>query len=166
MKLLTRIGTVLIIVFIGLVVWAGFNKTNTAATTSTFTTITGAKIPLKEMRGKPVLVTFWATTCGSCMAEIPHLIDLYNRFHPEGLELIAVAMAYDPPDQVVQMAKNKGLPYPIALDINGEHATAFGGIWATPSTYLIGADGTINWDTVGMFDADELAERIEKQLKG
>jgi peroxiredoxin len=166
MKLLRRIGTALIIVFIGLVVWAGFNKDNTTATNSTFTTITGAKIALKDLRGKPVLVTFWATTCGSCMAEIPHLTDLYNRFHPKGFELIAVAMAYDPPNKVVQMAKDKGLPYTIALDINSEHANAFGGIWATPTTYLIGTDGTISWDTVGMFDPDELANRIEQEIKG
>jgi thiol-disulfide isomerase/thioredoxin len=151
---------------LGLVIWAGIAKDNTAATTSEFTTITGAKIALKDLRGKPVLVTFWATTCGSCMAEIPHLIDLYNRFHPKGFELIAVAMAYDPPNQVVQMAKDKGLPYKIALDINSEHANAFGGIWATPTTYLIGTDGSINWDTVGMFDPGELATRVEKQLNG
>jgi thiol-disulfide isomerase/thioredoxin len=166
MKLLMRFLTVLLIAFIGLVLWVGITKDNTAANTSEFTTITGTKLSLPELRGKPVLVTFWATSCGSCMAEIPHLIELYNRFHPKGLALIAVAMSYDPPNQVVAMAKAKNLPYAISLDINGEHAKAFGGIWATPTTYLIGADGTISWDTVGMFVPDELANRIEQELKG
>lgn len=166
MKLLTRIGAALIIVFLGLVFWAGYNKDNTAATASTFTTITGDNIALPDLRGKAVLVTFWATTCGSCMAEIPHLIELYNRFHPRGFELIAVAMAYDPPNRVVAMAKDKNLPYTIALDITGEHANAFGGIWATPTTYLINPEGKISWHTVGMFEPGELAERIEQQLKG
>ena len=166
MKLLTRCITVLLIAFIGLVIWAGIAKNSTGAVASEFTTITGEKLAMKELRGKPVLVTFWATTCGSCMAEIPHLIDLYQRFHPKGFEIIAVAMAYDPPSQVVAMAKDKNLPYPIALDVSGKHAEDFGGIWGTPTTYLIGADGTISWDTVGQFEPAELAECIEQQLKG
>lgn len=164
MKLLMRFVIVLLIAFFGLVLWAGFSKDNTIANTSEFTTITGDKLALKDLRGKPVLITFWATTCGSCMAEIPHLIDLYNRFHPRGFELIAVAMSYDPPNQVVQLAKDKGLPYSIALDINGDHANAFGGVYATPTTYLIDKEGKISWETVGMFKPEELAERIEKQL--
>lgn len=164
MKFLTRFLAVLLIGFLGLVVWVGFTKDNTAASTSEFTTITGTKLALKDLRGKPVLVTFWATSCGSCMKEIPHLVDLYQRFHPKGLELIAVAMAYDPPNQVVAMAKDKSLPYPIALDVSGQHAEDFGGIWGTPTTYLIDKDGKISWDTVGMFEPDELAERIEKLL--
>lgn len=159
-----RFVIVLLIGFLGLVFWAGINKDQTAANTSEFTTITGNKVALNDLRGKPVLVTFWATTCGSCMKEIPHLIDLYNRFHNKGFELIAVAMAYDPPNQVVQLAKDRALPYTVALDINGEHANAFGGIWATPTTYLIDKDGKISWETIGMFEPDELAERIEKQL--
>ncbi len=166
MKILKGFFVVLLAGFLGLVIWAGFNKDNTAATTSEFTTITGSKLALKDLRGKPVLVTFWATSCGSCMKEIPHLLDLYQRFHPKGFELIAVAMAYDPPNQVVAMAKDKSLPYPIVLDIQGEHANAFGGVWATPTTYLIGADGKISWDTVGQFNPDELADKIEQQLKG
>jgi thiol-disulfide isomerase/thioredoxin len=166
MKFVKHLGTVVLILFLGLVFWAGYHKDNKVATASTFTTITGAKISLPELHGKPVLVTFWATTCGSCMAEIPHLIELYNRFHPRGFELIAVAMAYDPPNRVVAMVKDKNLPYTIALDITGEHGNAFGGIWATPTTYLIDTDGKINWHTVGMFEPDELAERIEQQLGG
>jgi peroxiredoxin len=164
MKTLGHIGGGIILLFICLTFWVGLNKDKTPATTSTFTTITGQKLALQDLRGKPVLVTFWATSCSSCMAEIPHLIDLYQRFHPQGLELIAVAMAYDPPNQVVAMAKSKNLPYPIALDINSEHAHAFGDIWGTPTTYLIGTDGTISWHTVGMFDPDSLASRIEQQF--
>lgn len=130
-----------------------------------FTSLTGEKLVMSALNGKPVLVTFWATTCSSCIAEIPHLIDLYHRFHPQGLELIAVAMAYDPPNQVVQMAQIKQLPYQVALDIDSKHANAFGGIWATPTTYLIGSDGKIAWKTIGMFEPARLNHRIEELLK-
>ncbi len=164
MKIAANVAKIIVILFFGLILWAVFNKDLTPATTSTFTSINGEKLALTDLRGKPVLVTFWATTCGSCRKEIPHLIELYNRFHPRGFELIAVAMVYDPPNQVVQMAKDLNLPYKIALDFNSEHADAFGGIWATPTTYLINADGTVDWHTVGMFEPNDLAQRIERQL--
>ncbi|MGZ4982242.1 MAG: peroxiredoxin family protein, partial [Methylobacter sp.] len=72
------------------------SKTITSAPDVTFTTITGQKIALKDFRGKPVIVTFWATDCPSCIQEIPDLIDLYTQYHAAGLEMIAVAMYYDP----------------------------------------------------------------------
>lgn len=85
--------------------------TSTTAPDSTFTTITGKRISLSQLRGKPVLVTFWATDCPSCLEEIPHLIDIYQHFHPLGLEIIAVAMIYDPPSRVVAMTQAMQIPY-------------------------------------------------------
>jgi len=79
------------------IAWQAVPRMTGAAPEVTFTTITGKQVALREWRGKPAIVTFWATDCPTCMLEIPHLIDLYRQFHPQGLEMVAVAMAYDPP---------------------------------------------------------------------
>jgi peroxiredoxin len=127
----------------------------------TFTTITGKKIELRKLQGKPVIVTFWATDCASCIKEMPYLIELYNQFHPKGLEIIAVAMYYDPPNHVVNMAKAKQLPYDVALDLKAEHAFAFGQVRLTPSTFLISTSGQIIMQKTGKFDIAKMKQQLK-----
>jgi peroxiredoxin len=144
----------------------GCSETITSAPDVTFTTITGQKIALKDLRGKPVIVTFWATDCPSCIEEIPDLIDLYSQYHASGLEIIAVAMYYDPPSHVVNMTKAKQLPYPVALDLDSAHAQAFGGIMFTPSTFLLAPDGSVVKKEIGLFDLAKMKTTIDSLLKG
>jgi len=120
-------------------------------------TIDGRTLKLKELEGRPLIVTFWATTCPGCIKEIPHLIDLYNELGPRGLEIIGIAMYYDPPNQVVRMSKFKNIPYPIALDINADAARAFGDVRLTPTNFLIAPDGRIIRHKIGEFSSSELA---------
>jgi peroxiredoxin len=129
-------------------------------------TITGQKIALQALRGKPVLVTFWATDCASCVKEIPDLVALYKRYHPQGVELIAIAMTYDPPNHVVELSQAMQLPYPIVLDISGDYALAFGQVRLTPTTFLIAPDGSIAWQHAGLFQLADLQAQIESLLKG
>jgi len=143
-----------------------FNKTISSAPDVTLTTITGKKIALKELRGKPVIVTFWATDCPACIKEIPHLIDLYTHYHQQGLEIIAVAMAYDPPNHVITLTEDLQLPYNVALDLNAEIAHAFGDVQLTPSTFLIGPEGLIALQKTGAFDPAEMKTLIETMTKG
>lgn len=153
---------------IGLIVvalWLARSEKYAFTPNTTFTTITGKHLTLKDLQGKPVLITFWATSCGSCIREIPHLIALYHKFHQQGLEIIAVAMVYDPPDRVVAMTKELNLPYPIVLDITGEHGREFGRIWGTPTTLLIDPKGAVAKSVVGMFDPAAMQNRIEELLK-
>ena len=131
-----------------------------------FTTITGKKIALKDLRGKPVIVTFWATDCPGCIKEIPDLIDLYTQYHKQGLEIIAVAMYYDPPNHVVTMTEDRQLPYNVALDLKAEHAHAFGDVQLIPSTFLIRNDGLIDQKITGAFNPAEMKARIEKLTNG
>jgi peroxiredoxin len=156
----------LLFLLISLALWMARGKTYSYTPETTFTTITGEQIVLKTLRGKPVLVTFWATSCPSCVKEIPHLIALYDRFHPQGFEIIAITMAYDPPSHVVAMTKERKLPYHVVLDVTSGHAKAFGRIWATPTTLLISPDGAIAKREVGAFDLTEMESRIEHLLKG
>ncbi len=132
----------------------------------TFATITGNKIALKELRGKPVIVTFWATDCPACIEEIPHLLDFYRQYHERGLEMIAVAMYYDPPSHVVSMTHAKQLPYHVALDTTAGLAQAFGDVKLTPTTFLISPDGVIDGRTIGAIDTEKMKTRLETLLKG
>lgn len=134
------------------------------APNSIFTTLTGATVTLKELQGKPVVVTFWATDCAVCIKEIPYLAKLYQQFHPQGLEIIAIAMYYDPPNRVKFMSQAKQIPYPVVLDISAKHAQAFGNIRLTPTTFLISPSGTIALKKVGLLDEIELQQRIENFL--
>ena len=142
------------------------NRLATHVPEVTFTTITGQKIALKALLGKPVIVTFWATDCPGCIKEIPLLIDLYSQYHAQGLEIIAVAMHYDPPNHVIAMTQDQQLPYPVALDLTGEHAHAFGDVQLIPSTFLITPDGLIALKKTGVFDPAEIKTLIKPFTKG
>ncbi len=129
-----------------------------------FTTIQGQAISLAEMRNRAVLVTFWATTCASCLEEMPHLLQLYREFHDQGLEIIGIAMNYDPPNRVVQLAQQRQLPYPIVLDTGERAARAFGNIRVTPSHILIAPGGRITHKTTGPLDMPTLRSELLAML--
>ena len=127
-------------------------------------TLDDRTLTLEQFRGKPVLVTFWATTCPSCIEEMPHLIELYQELHPKGLELIGVAMSYDSPDRVRAMAQQRQIPYPIVLDSKGHIARAFDNVQLTPTTVLISPDGGIVQYRLGLLDLPKLRETIKAML--
>ena len=131
-----------------------------------FLFLDGRKISLKTLRGRPVLVSFWATTCRPCIEELPDLIRLYNAWHPLGFELIAVAMPYDPPALVQEFTQRRSLPYPVALDVQGKLTTAFGGVPYVPAAFLIAPNGNIVMNSTGRLDTDKARRIIAKYLKG
>jgi len=137
-----------------------------AASELTLTTIIGQQIDLKALRGKPVIVTFWATDCPSCIKEIPHLLELYQAYHARGLELLAIAMYYDPPSHVLAMSEAQQLPYPVVLDLKADYARAFGQVALTPTTFLIAPDGRIALQYTGLFDDQAMRNAIDTFLKG
>lgn len=130
----------------------------------TLQTIKGDKIALSQLRGKPVLVNFWATTCPGCIKEMPHLIELYRELAPKGFEIIGVAMAYDPPNQVIALTDKRNIPYPIALDLKGEAARAFGDVRLTPSNFLIAPDGRVVHQKIGEMDIQKVRAMILDML--
>ena len=128
-------------------------------------TIDGKQLQLASLRGKPLLVTFWATTCPGCIREIPHLIELYEELSPRGLEIIGIAMDYDPPNLVLAMRTAKNIPYPIALDINAKAARAFGNVSLTPTSFLIAPDGRIVYQKQGEMRMQKLRQDILDMLQ-
>jgi peroxiredoxin len=131
----------------------------------TVVTTRGERVALAGLRGKPLLVTFWATTCPSCMKEMPHLIELYNELSPLGLKVIGIAMSYDPPNRVLAIQKSRSIPYTIALDIDTHAARAFGDVELTPTTFLIAPDGRVVYQKTGNLDMHKLRIDILSMLK-
>jgi len=130
-----------------------------------FMTITGEKILMQELQGHPVLVTFWATDCPSCIREIPHLIELHQDYVRQGLRIIAVAMYYDMPSRVVALSGAENLPYSVVLDPQAELATAFGDIRLTPTSFLIAPDGSIVMHKTGLLDFALVRSKIRQLLR-
>jgi len=154
-----------VIVFIASVIWLWVSPSGIRLAPDIKLTITdGSNIDLQSLRGKPVLVTFWATSCIGCVREMPHLIALYDELSDDGLEIIGIAMPYDPPNHVVKMISEKRIPYPIAIDIEGNAVIAFGDVLVTPTSFLIAPDGTISKHTIGEMDMNELRDSIISML--
>ena len=130
----------------------------------TLHTIDGREVNPQSQKGAPLLVTFWATSCQSCLEEMPHLIELYHALRPAGLEMLAISMAYDPPSQVVALAERNNIPYPVALDIDGRAARAFGDIRLTPASLLFGPDGALIRRHTGRLDMPRLKREIKTLL--
>jgi len=132
----------------------------------TVTTLDGKSLPLASLQGRPVLVTFWATTCPGCVQEIPHLVDLHRELGPKGLEIVAIAMSYDPPEQVKKLVLMKQVPYTVALDTDGSAAKAFGNVQLTPTSFLLDPQGHIVEQKLGEMDMVQLRQRILSMLPG
>lgn len=129
-----------------------------------FVTLQGETFTTADLRGKVVLVNFWATTCTSCIKEMPMLVATHEKFAARGFETIAVAMDYDPPSQVKAYAERTGLPFKVALDTHGEAARGFDGVRLTPTTFLIDKRGHIVHKYLGEPDFEKLHVLLDQLL--
>ena len=129
-----------------------------------FSTLKGELVNTSDLRGKVVLVNFWATSCAPCIKEIPALAATYERLRDRGFETIAVAMDYDPPARVKDYAERNRLPFMVALDPRGDIARRFGEIRLVPTTFIIDRGGRIVHSHLGELDFATLAPLLEKAL--
>lgn len=135
-----------------------------AAPDASFIDIKGDKFNLAQFKGNVVLINFWATSCTTCVAEMPDMVKTYEKYHAQGFEFVAVAMSYDPPNYVVNFTETRKLPFIVALDVDGKLAQAFGEVKLTPTTFVIDKQGNIIKKYVGAPDFTQLDKLIETQL--
>ncbi|MDR2092009.1 MAG: TlpA family protein disulfide reductase [Azoarcus sp.] len=128
------------------------------------TTLQGERVDTAALRGKVVLINFWATSCSTCVAEMPKLVETHNKFAARGLETLAMAMSYDPEAQVRAYVEKNALPFKVALDSGDAVARGFGGVRLTPTTFLIDRQGRIVHKYLGEPDFPTLHALLEKLL--
>lgn len=137
---------------------------NERAPQSSFVLLDGSTLTSQQLQGKVTLVNFWATSCTSCVAEMPDLVATYNKFKDRGYETVAVAMRYDPPSYVVNFAQSRQLPFKVAIDNTGVVARDWGDVKLTPTTFLVNKRGEVVKRFVGTPNFDELHQLIDKLL--
>jgi thiol-disulfide isomerase/thioredoxin len=128
-----------------------------------FTLLDGGVRTLASLRGRPVLVSFWSTSCPPCIEELPDLVRLYEEWKPHGFEMIAVAMPYDPPLYVERFVRERAVPYPVALDVQGTVTRAFG-VAYVPMAYLVSPEGNLFHQQAGKLDTARVNRMIEGML--
>lgn len=128
------------------------------------TVIHGRVMSLAELRGRPLLVIFWSTSCAICLRERPLLAELYRELRPSGLEIVAVAVPWDVPARVAAVREREAIPFPIALDLDARAERAFGGIVATPTSFLFAPDGILVYRETGASDMEALRRTILRIL--
>ena len=144
--------------------WQYWLKPAAAAPELTMSTLSGESINLQALKGKPVLVSFWATSCGLCLAEIDDLIALHQAHQAKGYTTLAISLKYDSLAAIKSLQQSRSLPYKLIYDAIGEYAKAFGGVQMTPTHFFISAAGKIVWRNVGPIDREELSELIKQNL--
>jgi thiol-disulfide isomerase/thioredoxin len=136
---------------------------STTAPDFSLESLDGPNMRLSDLRGKAVLLNFWATWCGPCKIEMPWFVDLQKQYGPQGLQIVGVAMDDASKQDIAKFAKDMGVNYPILI---GKEAVGdqYGGVPALPETFLIGRDGKIVDKIIGLRGKSEIEDSIKKAL--
>ena len=140
----------------------------------TLQSLNDSSYTLSKMEGKVVLINFWATWCGPCRMEIPEFNELQKSYHEKGFEILGISVS-DNKKQLKNFTKSFSVNYPMlygsARDMN-KIMRDYGGVYAVPSSFLVGKNGSIVWSYPGAilknYDPQtftDLIYRIEKELK-
>ncbi len=128
--------------------------------------LNGAPVNLGQYAGKPIALTFWATTCPGCVEEIPHMTALYGKFAAKGVQVIGLAMSYDDLSQLKAMVANKHIPYTVLQDKTGAAAQAFGPVRLTPTFFVLDGKGNIRYQKIGPFDTARVDQLLTELTTG
>jgi thiol-disulfide isomerase/thioredoxin len=123
----------------------------------------GKTLRLSDLRGKAVLLNFWATWCGPCKIEMPWFVELQDEYAGQGLQIVGVAMDDASKQDIAKFAKDMGVNYPILI---GKESVGdqYGGVPALPESFLIGRDGKIVDKILGLRGKAEIEDSIKKAL--
>jgi peroxiredoxin len=127
----------------------------------TLRTMSGPNLRLQEQRGQVVLVNFWATWCGPCRQEMPHLNRLYDKYRTSGFQLLGVNID-DDARAATELATRLGVKFPVLLDTD-KKASRLYDMSAMPATVVIDRDGRVRYIHRGYRDGFE--KTYEQQIR-
>lgn len=163
MKTMRYLGAAAAALAIAAATWVAVGNSSTAPPVA-YTRLDGSAGKLSDLQGKVVLVNFWATSCVTCVREMPELAATHRKFQSRGYETLAVAMSYDTPDYVAHFAQSRKLPFQVVIDRSGQIARSFGDVQLTPTSVLINRRGEIVKRYVGQPDFAALHQLVDKLL--
>src|SRR5262249_48023671 len=116
-----------------------------------------------DLRGKAVLLNFWATWCSPCRIEMPWFVELQKKYGDQGLQIIGVAMDDASKEDIAKFAKDMGINYPILI---GKESVGdqYGGVPNLPESFFIGRDGKVVDKIFGLKGRSEIEDSIKKAL--
>jgi thiol-disulfide isomerase/thioredoxin len=126
----------------------------------------GKKFSLKDYKGKPVLVNFWATWCAPCKVEMPWFEEFHKKYAGDGLQVVGITEDADAgKDEISKAVQKTGATYPILLTDN-KVDKAYGDVEVLPMSFYIGRDGKIVTQTAGLGTKDEVEANLKKIISG
>lgn len=126
-------------------------------------TLDGNKLKLSGLRGKAVLINFWAT-CDACKVEIPWLVELQNEYGPQGFQAVGVALDNASTEDIAEFLSGMNVNYPILIDNRSSVEKSYGGVIFLPMTYFLERDGKVIAREVGLQSRSVYEEHIKKAL--
>jgi len=147
---------------VGLFAINWFNSSSAMMPELSFTDIDGKQHSLSQYKGKPILLTFWATDCPGCIQEMPDLIALHDNYTKQGLTMIDVALAHDSLEHIKGMRDDRKLPFIITWDNDKSIAQAFDNVRVTPTHFLISPEGEITMRKIGNINISYIREKLQE----
>jgi thiol-disulfide isomerase/thioredoxin len=126
--------------------------------------VDGKPVTSDELKGKVVVLDFWATWCGPCRSEIPGYVELQKKYREAGLAVVGVSLDQDGLEKVRKFIEEKGINYRIVMgddNITG----AFGGVEAIPTTFIVDRGGTVRFRKVGAMAREAFEAELAPYLK-
>ncbi len=126
-------------------------------------TLDGKNLRLSDLRGKAVLLNFWATYCGPCKIEMPWFVELQKEYGPQGFQIVGVAMDDASTEEIAKFAKEMGVNYPILI---GKESVgqSYGGVSVLPTTFFLDRDGKLIAREFGLQSRSVFVDHIKKAM--
>jgi thiol-disulfide isomerase/thioredoxin len=123
----------------------------------------GKTLKLSELKGKAVLVNFWATWCEPCKIEMPWFVDLQKQYGDQGFQIVGIAKDTDAEKSVSSFAKKMGVNYPILMGTETVE-DLYGGMEGLPTSFYLDRSGKVVARELGLISLNQIVEHIKKSL--